>query len=75
MSRALNVVSNRSAFVVLREAFYGTTRFDDFVIRTVPIARKGFHHAVVKNPLRSTGTRSPSRRRPRHIMSVASCRR
>jgi DNA-binding HxlR family transcriptional regulator len=33
ISRALDVVSNRSTFMVLREAFYGTTRFDDFVNR------------------------------------------
>ncbi len=30
IARALDVVRNRSAFLILREAFYGTTRFDDF---------------------------------------------
>ena len=30
---ALDVVGNRTSFLVLREAFYGTTRFDDFVAR------------------------------------------
>jgi DNA-binding HxlR family transcriptional regulator len=30
---ALSVVSARSAFLILREAFYGTKRFDDFVER------------------------------------------
>jgi len=30
---ALDVVSARSAFILLREAFYGTTRFDDFAER------------------------------------------
>lgn len=34
MAAALNVVSTRSAFLVLREAFYGATRFDQFVSRT-----------------------------------------
>jgi DNA-binding HxlR family transcriptional regulator len=34
MARALDVVGTRSAFLILREAFYGTTRFDDFVVRT-----------------------------------------
>jgi DNA-binding HxlR family transcriptional regulator len=29
----LDVVSTRSAFLILREAFYGTTRFDDFAKR------------------------------------------
>ena len=30
IAKALEVVSTRSAFLILREAFYGTTRFDDF---------------------------------------------
>ena len=34
MAAALSVVSTRSAFLVLREAFYGATRFDQFVART-----------------------------------------
>jgi DNA-binding HxlR family transcriptional regulator len=33
MGRALDVVSSRSALLILREAFYGTTRFDDFARR------------------------------------------
>jgi DNA-binding HxlR family transcriptional regulator len=33
MARALDVVSSRSALLILREAFYGTTRFDDFALR------------------------------------------
>jgi DNA-binding HxlR family transcriptional regulator len=31
--KSMEVVGTRSAFTLLREAFYGTTRFDDFVIR------------------------------------------
>jgi DNA-binding HxlR family transcriptional regulator len=34
MARALGVVSSRSALLILREAFYGTTRFDHFAQRT-----------------------------------------
>jgi len=34
MAAALAVVSTRSAFLLLREAFYGATRFDQFVGRT-----------------------------------------
>lgn len=30
IAAALDVVSTRSAFLILREAFYGITRFDDF---------------------------------------------
>jgi DNA-binding HxlR family transcriptional regulator len=33
MARALDVVSSRSALLILREAFYGTTRFDEFAQR------------------------------------------
>jgi len=34
MAATLDVVSTRTAFLVLREAFYGATRFDQFVSRT-----------------------------------------
>jgi DNA-binding HxlR family transcriptional regulator len=33
VAKALDVVSTRTAFLLLREAFYGTTRFDDFAER------------------------------------------
>jgi DNA-binding HxlR family transcriptional regulator len=33
IGKALDVVRTRSAFLVMREAFYGTTRFDDFAAR------------------------------------------
>ena len=33
IARSLEVVSTRSAFLILREALYGTTRFDDFAER------------------------------------------
>ena len=33
IAKALEVISTRSAFLILREAFYGTTRFDDFAER------------------------------------------
>lgn len=33
VARALEVVGTRSTLLILREAFYGTTRFDDFVAR------------------------------------------
>jgi DNA-binding HxlR family transcriptional regulator len=34
MAHALDVVRTRSAFLVLREAFYGATRFEEFAART-----------------------------------------
>jgi DNA-binding HxlR family transcriptional regulator len=33
ISRALAVVGNRSVLLIMREAYYGTTRFDDFARR------------------------------------------
>jgi DNA-binding HxlR family transcriptional regulator len=33
IDKALGVIPTRSAFLILREAFYGTTRFDDFAER------------------------------------------
>jgi DNA-binding HxlR family transcriptional regulator len=33
IARTLDVITTRSAFLILREAFYGTTRFDDFASR------------------------------------------
>lgn len=34
MERTLQVIGTRSAIMVLREAFYGATRFDEFTART-----------------------------------------
>ena len=33
IAKALDVIPTRSAFLILREAFYGTDRFDDFAAR------------------------------------------
>jgi DNA-binding HxlR family transcriptional regulator len=33
ISRALSVVGNRSVLLIMREAYFGTTRFDDFAKR------------------------------------------
>ncbi len=33
IAKAMDVVGSRSAFLLMREAFYGTTRFDDFAHR------------------------------------------
>jgi DNA-binding HxlR family transcriptional regulator len=33
LAKALSVVSSKSAMLILREAFYGTTKFDDFAER------------------------------------------
>lgn len=40
IAKALEVLPTRSAFLILREAFYGTTRFDDFA-----------RHAAISEPV------------------------
>jgi DNA-binding HxlR family transcriptional regulator len=34
IARSMGLIGTRSAFILLREAFYGTSRFDDFAART-----------------------------------------
>jgi len=46
IDRAMQVVGTRSAMLLMREAFYGTTRFDDFA------ARVGMTEAVTASRLR-----------------------
>ena len=58
ISRSLDAVSHRSAFLVLREAFYGTTRFDDFA------ARAGVSEQMVAARLRSLVAEGLLERRP-----------
>jgi len=47
IARALGVLGTRSSFLLLREAFYGTSRFDDFA------ARVGLSPAVTAARLRA----------------------
>lgn len=64
--RALGVVGTRSAFVLLREAFYGTTRFDELVRRadiTPAVASARLRELVAaglleKRPYREEGART-----------------
>jgi DNA-binding HxlR family transcriptional regulator len=58
IARAIEVVSNRSAFLLLREAFYGTTRFDDFAQRI------GVSESVAAARLRSLVDAGLLERRP-----------
>lgn len=47
MARALDVLNTKTAFLVVRECFYGTTRFDDFVRRTgttAPTVSRALQH-------------------------------
>ncbi len=66
MARALDVVSSRSALLILREAFYGTTRFDDFAERvgiSEPVAAARLRELVddgllQREPYRLSGQRT-----------------
>jgi len=68
IAHALDAVGNRTAFLVLREAFYGTTRFDDFAERvgiseSVAAARlKALVEAdmLERRPYREAGERTRS---------------
>jgi DNA-binding HxlR family transcriptional regulator len=55
---ALSVVSTRSAMLILREAYYGTRRFEDFVVRV------GVTEAVAAARLRELTDAGVLRREP-----------
>jgi DNA-binding HxlR family transcriptional regulator len=65
MARALEVVSSRSALLILREAFYGTTRFDDFAERvgiSEPVAAVRLRELVDEGLLEREPYREPGQR-------------
>jgi DNA-binding HxlR family transcriptional regulator len=65
MARALEVVSSRSALLILREAFYGTTRFDDFAERvgiSEPVAASRLKELVEEGLLARESYREPGQR-------------
>lgn len=58
IDRALQVVGTRSAMLLLREAWYGTTRFDTFA------ARVGLSDAITASRLRELAAAGLLERRP-----------
>ena len=65
IARALDVVTTRSAFLILREAFYGTTRFDDFARRagiSEPVAAARLRELVDDGLLEREDYREPGQR-------------
>ena len=65
IARALEVISTRSAFLILREAFYGTTRFDDFADRaqiSEPVAAARLRELVEDGLLEREDYREPGQR-------------
>lgn len=65
MAAALNVVSSKSALLILREAFYGTARFDDFALRvgiSEPVAAARLRELVADGLLEREPYREPGQR-------------
>jgi DNA-binding HxlR family transcriptional regulator len=63
--RALQVAGTRSALLILREAFYGTTRFDDFAARaqvSEPVAAARLRELVEYGLLEREPYREPGQR-------------
>jgi len=65
MARALDVVSSKTALLILREAFYGTTRFDDFASRvgiSEPVAAARLRELVAADLLERAPYQEPGQR-------------
>src|SRR3954471_7184934 len=65
LAKTLEVISTRSAFLILREAFYGTTRFDDFAERvgiSEPVAAARLRELVEHGLLMREDYREPGQR-------------
>jgi DNA-binding HxlR family transcriptional regulator len=65
IAKSLEVVSTRSALLIMREAFYGTTRFDDFAERvgiSQPVAAARLRELVEEGLLEREDYREPGQR-------------
>ena len=65
IAAALDVITTRSAFLILREAFYGTTRFDDFAQRvgiSEPVTAARLRELVEQGLLAREDYREPGQR-------------
>ena len=65
IAKALDVIPTRSAFLILREAFYGTTRFDDFAERvgiSEPVTAARLRELVDSGLLEREDYREPGQR-------------
>lgn len=65
IAKSLDIVSTRTAILILREAFYGTTRFDDFVTRvgvTEAVAAARLRELVNEGLLEREPYREPGQR-------------
>jgi DNA-binding HxlR family transcriptional regulator len=69
IAKALDVIPTRSAFLILREAFYGTTRFDDFAQRvgiSEPVTAARLRELVENGLLEREDYREPGQRTRQH---------
>lgn len=69
IAKALDVIPTRSAFLILREAFYGTTRFDDFATRvgiSEPVTAARLRELVDNGLLEREDYREPGQRTRQH---------
>jgi DNA-binding HxlR family transcriptional regulator len=65
IAKSLDVITTRSAFLLLREAFYGTTRFDDFAERvgiSEPVTAARLRELVDHGLLEREDYRDPGQR-------------
>jgi DNA-binding HxlR family transcriptional regulator len=65
IAASLDVVTTRTAFLILREAFYGTTRFDDFAQRvgiSEPVTAARLRELVDHGLLEREDYREPGQR-------------
>jgi DNA-binding HxlR family transcriptional regulator len=65
IAKAMEVLSTRSALLILREAFYGTTRFDDFAERvgiSQPVAAARLKELVDEGLLEREPYQEPGQR-------------
>lgn len=65
LAKSLDIISTRSAFLIMREAFYGTTRFDDFARRvgvSEPVAAARLRELVDEGLLVREDYRDPGQR-------------
>src|SRR3954447_23836405 len=65
IAKSLDVLTTRSAFLILREAFYGTTRFDDFAERvgvSEPVTAARLRELVDDGLLEREDYREPGQR-------------
>ncbi len=65
IAQAMDVIGTRSAFLIMREAFYGTTRFDEFAQRvgiSEPVAAARLKELVGLGLLERSPYREPGQR-------------